>query len=131
MIPGFHDDTEPGGSFVSGDARITVPHFDSDASPSVDIEFGNIVNERTGAGVRDLAWKEVEIVDGAFASPRLVSPVDPSDGDIRDNALAGGIFGRFHGPGHEEVGGVFIHHRSIGTYGHAWISGAFGAGRDE
>ena len=114
--------TELDGSFVSGDARITIPHFDSDAPPSVDIEFSNIVNERTGAGLRDMAWEEVEMSDGAFASPRLVSPINSSDVDIQDKALETGIFGRFYGPGHEEVGGVFIRDG---------ISGAFGAGRDE
>ena len=114
--------TELDGDFVSGDARITVSRFDPDAQPTVDIEFSDIVNERTGASLQDMAWKGVEMADGTFSSSGFVSPIDPSDLDIRDNALETGIIGRFHGPGHEEAGGVFIRDG---------LSGAFAAGRDE
>ena len=115
--------TELDGSFVSGDARITIPHFDSDAPPSVDIEFSNIVNERTGAGLRDIAWEEkskcpmapLPLPDSFRQSIRVTWT-------SRTRRSRREVFGRFYGPGHEEVGGVFIRDG---------ISGAFGAGRDE
>ena len=45
-----------------------------------------------------------------------------SDIDISGKAIATGIHGQFHGPGHWETGGVF---RRGG------ITGVFGARRDE
>ena len=114
--------TELDGAFVSGDARITLHGLDAGAPPTVDVAFSDIVNERTGASLRDMAWEGVAVADGTFASPRFVAPIEPSDVDVRDDALVAGILGRFHGPGHEEAGGVFIRDG---------VSGAFAAGRDE
>ena len=68
-----------------------------------------------------MAWDGVRLTDGAFGSPEVIAPILASDIDIRGKAIGTGIYGRFHGPGHEEVGGVF---RRDG------ITGAFGAGRE-
>ena len=109
-------------SLVTGDSRITIPAFNPKANPWVDIEFTNIVNEETGARLRDLTWGGVEMKDGAFGFPRIISPIRPDDVDIRNKALNRGIFGQFYGPAHEEVGGVFIRDD---------MSGVFGARREE
>ena len=109
-------------SLVTGDSRITIPAFNPKANPWVDIEFTNIVNEETGARLRDLTWEGVEMKDGAFGFPRIISPIRPDDVDIRNKALNRGIFGQFYGPAHEEVGGVFIRDD---------MSGVFGARREE
>ncbi|MCE2476152.1 MAG: hypothetical protein J4F47_11515 [Alphaproteobacteria bacterium] len=110
-----------GGSFVDGDARITLPGLDAGAPATVDVLFSNVVDRKTGASRADMAWDGVRLEDGAFGSPEVIAPILASDTDIRGKAIGTGIYGRFHGPGHEEVGGVF---RRDG------ITGAFGAGRD-
>ena len=108
-------------SFVDGDARITLSGIAADAAATVDVLFSNIVGRETGARRADMAWDGVRLTDGAFGSPKVIAPILASDVDIRAKAIETGIHGRFHGPGHEEVGGVF---RRDG------ITGAFGATRD-
>ena len=110
-----------GDSFVDGDARITLPGLATGAPATVDVLFSNIVDRGTGARRADMAWDGVRLTDGAFGSPEVIAPILASDTDIRGKSIGTGIYGRFHGPGHEEVGGVF---RRDG------ITGAFGAGRD-
>ena len=110
-------------SFVDGDARITLPRVAADpAAATVDVRFGNVVDRETGASLGDMAWDGVPLTEGAFGSPKVIAPILASDTDITGKAIGTGIYGRFHGPGHEEVGGVF---RRDG------ITGVFGATRDE
>ncbi len=110
-----------GGSFVDGDARLTLPGLDAGAPATVDVLFSNIVDRGIGTRRADMAWDGVRLTDGAFGSPEVIAPILASDIDIRGKSIGTGIYGRFHGPGHEEVGGVF---RRDG------ITGAFGAVRD-
>ena len=110
-----------GGSFVDGDARITLSGLDAGAPATVDVLFSNIVDRGIGTRRADMAWDGVGLTDGAFGSPEVIAPILASDIDIRGKSIGTGIYGRFHGPGHEEVGGVF---RRDG------ITGAFGAVRD-
>lgn len=116
--------TRPGtalhGSFVTGDATLTLTG--PEAPIAVDVEFSNIVNERTGVAMEPIRWTSLTLVDGAFAFPEVVPTVEPDDQDLTDNAIGRGIFGEFHGPGHEEVGGMFIEDE---------LSGAFAARRTE
>ena len=107
---------------VGGDARITLPRIAAGAPAIVNILFSNIVDGETGKSFADMAWEGVRLTDGAFGAPRIIAPVLADDIDISGKAIATGIYGRFHGPGHEEVGGVF---RRDG------ITGVFGARRDE
>ena len=109
------------GSFVDGDARITLPGIAAGAAATVDVLFSNVIGRETGARRADMAWDGVRLTDGAFGSPKVIAPILASDVDISAKAIETGIYGRFHGPGHEEVGGVF---RRDG------ITGAFGATRD-
>ena len=110
-----------GGSFLDGDARITLPGLDAGAPATVDVLFSNIVDRGDGTGRADMAWDGVRLTDGAFGSPEVIAPILATDIDIRGKSIGTGIYGRFHGPGHEEVGGVF---RRDG------ITGVFGAVRD-
>lgn len=110
------------GSFVDGDATITVPDVAANISPAVDVRFSNIVKDDTGASLADMTWNAVTMTDGAFGSPKVIAPVVASDTDITGKAIQTGIYGRFHGPDHEEVGGAF---RRDG------ITGVFGAMLDE
>ena len=110
------------GARVDGDARISLPRSSLDADPSLRIEFSNIRREDTGAHLDDMTWDGVGVADGAFGFPGIISAIDPGDVDIRRKALGTGIYGRFFGPNHDELGGAFIRDG---------INGVFGAKRDE
>ena len=85
------------GNLVTGDASITIDSF---SSPSLDIALSSITDASTGGRHSDIVWNNVSLSGGAFARSDLS--------------------GRFYGPNHEEVGGIFLRNR---------ISGAFGANR--
>ena len=116
--------TQPGsalhGSFVTGDATVTLTGLE--VPIAVDVELGNIVRKRTGVAMEPIRWTNLTLVDGAFASPEVVPTVEPGDLDLTDNAIGRGVFGEFHGPRREEVGGVFIKDE---------LRGAFAARRTE
>lgn len=128
------------GAFVDGDASVTFPGLHGDISPTVDVLFSNIVHRSTGGSLANMSWNGVDMTDGAFGSPSVIAPVVPSDTDIRGKAISEGIYGRFYGTGHEEVGGVFryddIYEFPSVTFTGTGavpsvIVGAFGAKRDE
>ncbi len=79
-----------------GEAEITLTSF---TNPAVDVRFSNITNEIHYLG--DVIWRDLPVTAGGFEGR--------------------GILGRFYGPAHEEVGGVF-------QFGE--INGAFGGTRD-
>ena len=80
-----------------GEAELTLEDF---AAPTVDVRFSNITNEVRV--LRDVLWTDLPVTEGGFEGR--------------------GILGRFYGPQHEEVGGVFQFDQ---------INGAFGAVRGE
>ncbi len=86
------------GRVVTGGAVLEIDGF---SASRVDVSFTRI----RGSGVvfEDMAWEDVPVVDGAFAS---------DDGSLE---------GRFYGDRHQEAGGVF-ERRSV--------TGAFGVSRD-
>ena len=112
------------GSFVNGDAILTVTRLDPASGVSIDVEFGNVVHEDTGAEVGDMAWKGLTLTDGGFGAGHVVH--DRGEGFFADEEPGGsrgeGIFGQFYGPNHEEVGGLFNRDD---------IAGVFAARRDE
>ena len=71
------------GAAVAGEAAMIVD-FDGAA---LDLEFTNIAELLSGAGVGDISWQDVPMQAGSFE-------------DV-------GLNGRFYGPNHEEAGGVF------------------------
>ena len=79
-----------------GEAALTLTSF---SNPAVDVRFSNITNEVHY--LSNVVWRDLPVTEGGFEGR--------------------GILGRFYGPQHEEVGGVF----QFST-----INGAFGAVRE-
>ena len=104
--------------FVHGDALVTVSNPDGDSELLVDVEFTNIKDEDTGAGLGDVSWNGLELKDGSFGVVPVVGPPYTSR-----HPASIGISGRFYGSNHEEVGGIF-------SFRSPSVSGAFGAKRD-
>lgn len=85
------------GNLVEGNAEVRLDF----AVPEIDVRLTGIRDRVTGAAYDDMAWLGLRIEFGVFDGP--------------------GILGRFYGPSHEEVGGVFVENG---------IAGAFGATRE-
>ena len=92
-------DTESFGNVIQGDAAIVM---DDLSGSEVDIGFTNIHDLGAGTSRADMSREGIQAQAGGFTD------------------VDGTIEGRFYGPGHEEVGGIF--HRGD-------IFGAFGATR--
>ncbi len=117
--------------FLHGDALVTVSNPDGGTDLVVDVEFTNIKDEDTGAGLDDVSWNGLKLRDGSFG----VVPVAEGAWDVSRHPASEGISGRFYGPNHEEVGGLFGFTKSVargGRFGgHEYaVSGVFGAKRD-
>lgn len=115
------------GDFVSGDARVTIPSFDTNAEgPSLNLEFSNIVNAGTGNRRSNMSWVGLKIVEGSFGYAREASSYNIERDEYRivgqEEGVAGQLYGQFYGPNHHEVGGQFIRDG---------IAGAFAASRDK
>lgn len=82
---------------LQGDATIG---FDFDAM-TVNVSFANVTNLETGA----------EHPGGEF------SDIGVSDGGFESRTATAHIRGRFYGPAHEEVGGVFTYPTALGAFG--------------
>ena len=82
---------------IGGDAEIEIDDF---ARPDVDIALTGIRDARDRARA-DLLWQDIPMARGHFQA--------------RDTA--GSIEGRFFGPDHEEVGGIFRRDRLVGAFG--------------
>lgn len=121
VVASFSDDD---GAFVEGDATVTVAHPGGSGEPLVDVEFTSITREDTGAQVQNMTWENLPLEGGGFGAGNALhnhgEGYFPRGGHLPP--LGPGIFGQFHGPNHEEVGGLF--HRD-------GLSGAFGASRDD
>ena len=90
-----------GGNPLQGDARIT---YDLGRN-ALDAAFTDIYNLDTLQKhvVPEMRWSNVTVAgDGSFR---------------QDVSSVNSIIGRFHGPGHAEVGGVFHHPTAIGAFG--------------
>ena len=122
--------SEPDG-FVKGDARITVSNPQGNSDLIVDVEFSNMNDEQTGADFDDVSWAGLALKDGSFG----VEPVSDGEADASRHPARRGISGRFYGPNHEEVGGLFSFTTSaaendrVGGDVHD-VSGVFVARRD-
>ncbi len=105
-------DTE--GNPVRGDASV---YFEHGVSPALDVVFTNIMDLKANTRRRDISWRGVPVTDqGGFDTT--------------------GLSGRFYGPNHEEVGGVFINNQILDLGPNTMadtrpeiISGAFAASR--
>lgn len=86
------------GSVVQGDAEITINDF---ADPMVRVDFTNIHNLVSRSPYDDMTWSDLTLTNGSF----------------EDGTGANSISGRFYGPDHEEVGGVFERNEILGAFG--------------
>ena len=86
------------GNRIQGDAEIAIEDFDD---PKAGVRFTGIHDLVTGDARPDMIWSEIPLTAGSFMTG--------SDGDS--------IAGRFYGPNHEEVGGVFDRNDVIGAFG--------------
>ena len=118
-------------SFVKGDAAITVFNPRGNSGLLVDVEFSNMKDEQTGANFDDVSWEGLALKDGSFG----VVPVSEVESDVSRHPARRGISGRFYGPSHEEVGGLFSFRTSVAENDRIGgdihdVSGVFGAKRD-
>ena len=121
-----HPDT-----LVTGAATVTVSHSQEIADLVVDVEFSNITDETTGADLGELRWSDLPLRAGSFG----LDPAGAEEATVSRHPASNGISGRFYGPNHEEVGGLFGSREIMldVTGDHAVrveVSGAFGARRD-
>ena len=110
------------GTFVHGDATVRVNGLGAVGEASVEVLFGNLVREDSGAGVADMAWRGLRLQGRSFGTDDVLfndgAGYFPKAGF--GTASGGSLFGHVYGPNGEEVGGLF--HRD-------GIAGAFAAGR--
>ena len=99
------------GNPIVGDATIRIGSF---TSPAVDVSFTSLIDQRANVRRSDMYWHGLAVRNGAF----------DHNGDLRVGvafADRGNAFnsltGRFYGPNHEEVGGVFIRDEIAGAFG--------------
>jgi hypothetical protein len=86
-----------GSGLVRGDATLTLDV----GQMAMDVTFTNIHNVDTGHSREDMTWGGLAVTNGTFGTG--------SQGDS--------IQGRFYGPNHEEVGGIFERARVVGAFG--------------
>ena len=98
VMVGMDVSTAAQGSVVQGDAEITINDF---ADPMVGVDFTNIHNLVSKSTYDDMKWSDLTLTNGSF----------------KDGTDVDSISGRFYGPGHEEVGGVFERNKILGAFG--------------
>ena len=83
---------------IQGDAGITIADF---SDPKIDVAFTNIhdLNARSKRG--DMTWSKIPLKDGGFKTGSNINSIE----------------GKFYGPEHEEVGGIFERDRIVGAFG--------------
>lgn len=100
MIGGRIGETVDFGDPVRGDATLTFDFADAD----LDVAFTNIQSLRAvdvPAMYPDMTWENLAVRDGRFG------------GGFDEPTIEG----RFYGPNHEEVGGIFQRNRIVGAFG--------------
>ena len=100
MVGADVSQTATRGHPIQGDAEITIADFDD---PQADVAFTRIFDLHAQTQRDDIAWAGIAVTDGGFAS-----------GTDEDS-----IEGRFYGPNHEEVGGIFERNGVLGAFGAA------------
>ena len=108
-------------SLLTADVTVSIADF---MNPTVDVMFESIRDLRTGdpltvsgLTIGSVDWAGLDLTDGSF-SEELGDVEDP----LNLSQPRKRIEGRFYGPGHEEVGGIFEY---------ASVVGSFGAERDD
>ena len=112
-------------SLLTADVTVSIEDF---LNPMVDVMFDSIRDLQTGdpltvsgVPVPSVGWEDVDLMnDGSF--DRLENGDKDPDDFSNPLELRNRIAGKFYGPGHEEVGGIFEY---------ATVAGSFGAERDD
>ena len=104
VVGGDVSESDAFGNLIMGDARIVIEDL---ANPDVDVAFTRMWDLTADTARDDMTWSDLDVTGGVF-----------TDGTTSQNPT---ITGSFHGPNHEEAGGVFARDD---------ITGAFGAERD-
>lgn len=106
---------------VLGDARIDI---DDLSDPNVDVAFTGIRDLASGAARSDMTWNDLALTDGGFSDGSfsigdggVAVPPPPPDGSPSQPPQPETIRGVFHGPAHQEVGGVFDRDGIAGAFG--------------
>ena len=87
------------GNMIEGKAGITLTDFNN---PSVNVSFTEIVDVDDGDSARsDMAWLNISVTNGRFKTGSNLDSID----------------GKFYGPNHEEVGGIFERDEILGAFG--------------
>ena len=100
MVGGRIGETSAIGDPVRGDATLTYDFTNTD----LDVAFTNIRSLRdveVPATYPNMTWQNLAVRDGRFG------------GGFDDQTIEG----RFYGPNHEEVGGIFQRNRIVGAFG--------------
>ncbi len=100
MLGGRIGETDDFGDPVRGDATLTYDFGNAD----VNVAFTNIRSVRDVAVPEtypNMTWQNLAVSNGRFG------------GGFDDPTIEG----RFYGPGHEEVGGIFQRNRIVGAFG--------------
>ena len=112
-------------SFIKGGADITVSNLAG--RPSVDVVFTNIRDEKTRRGIGNMLRSGLKLKDVSFGR----EPEEAAASHASRHPA--GISGRFHGPDHDEVGGLFGYAERVAATGRPYppvtYSGAFGGKR--
>ena len=98
MVGGDTSLTANRGNRIMGDATLT---FDL-SREDIDVAFTNIRDIDAGRPHGNITWQNIPVTSGSFAS---------------DISFGNSIDGRFYGPNHEEVGGVFERNQIAGAFG--------------
>ena len=98
MVGGDTSLTANRGNRIMGDATLT---FDL-SREDINVAFANIPDIDAGRPHGSITWQNIPVTSGSFAS---------------DISFGNSIDGRFYGPNHEEVGGVFERNQIAGAFG--------------
>ena len=98
-----------GGTFVHGDANLTVTDLVAPGAASIDVEFTNIAREDNGATPGNMVWQGLPLQGRSFGT-NDVRFHDAKSGYTRRASFGsqaeGSLFGHIQGPTGEEVGGL-------------------------
>ena len=97
MVGGDTSLTANRGNRIMGDATLTFDLSQSD----IDVTFTNIRDIDEGRLHGHITWQNIPVTSGSFSTGFIGNSID----------------GRFYGPNHEEVGGVFERNQIAGAFG--------------
>ncbi len=107
MVGGDTSLTANRGNRIQGDATLyfDLSQLDIDVAftniRDIDVAFSNDNDDRARLSHENIVWENIPVTSGSFATGSDESSIE----------------GRFYGPNHEEVGGIFEHNEIVGAFG--------------